>query len=335
MSTREQAYQVLLVLFGLALIWGYASLFITGASSSLLKSGTRNEEVYKTNKTLVVLMGSLRGGEETWSTLTEHVLDANHADLALLVSHASTRDIYQNASLFHRAKYHWTFPEYTDWADAIDLMNNGSASWRQRVLPYIYEFGYILGGVTSHGNQYGSGAIAFMLRWFLSNHLQEQQDDNDNKNGLSLLQTYERFIITRSDHYYKCRHDISQLDPNYMWVPAGEDYGGITDRHLVASRAQVLPALDIFPPILKDPQRYAHLLNNTYGNNVEKIIDYRWKEQGLPVQRFSRMMFTCGQDGDVTRMKGLGVPVREGVRLKYEKEYVASYATCGLQIGVD
>jgi hypothetical protein len=331
MSTREQVYQALLVLFGLALIWGYASLFVTGSYSSLQSTARNKEAAFKTNKTLVVLMGSLRGGEHAWSTLTEHVLDANHADLALLLGDTTTstrRDIYQNASLLHRAKYHWTFPEYDDWADAIDLING--TSWRQRVLPFVYEFGYILGGVTSHGNQYGSGAIAFMLRWFLSNHLQQQEND-----GLLLLERYERFIITRSDHYYKCRHDISKLDPRFLWVPAGEDYGGITDRHLVASREHVLQALDIFPPIIQHPQRYAHLLNNTYGNNVERIIDYRWKEEGLPVQRFNRMMFTCGQDGDVTRMKGLGVPVREGVRLKYEKEYIASYATCGLQIGVD
>jgi hypothetical protein len=315
---REQVYQVLLVLFALALIWGYASLLTSSGAAS---SSSRSNEIYKTNKTLVVLIGNLRGGEIAWATLKEHVLDVNHADLALLLGN-DTRQVYKNASLFDRAKYTWQFPEYEDWADAIDLING--TSWRERVLPLLYEFGWVLGGIKGHGGYHGSGAVIFMMRWFLSHHLQES----------GVLQNYERFIITRTDHYYLCRHDISQLDVNVLWVPGGEDYGGITDRHLVVSREHVLQALDILPPVLREPQNYAHLLGNQYGNNAERLIEFRWKEEGLPVQRFNRMMFTCGQDGDTTRMKGLGVQVREGVRLKYEKEYVASYATCGLQIGV-
>jgi hypothetical protein len=246
--------------------------------------------------------------------------------LALLLGDESTREVYKDASLFDRAKYTWQFPEYDDWADAIDLING--TSWRERVLPLVYEFGYVLGGIKGqhHENQYGSGALIFMLRWFLSNHLQEEES--------GLLQKYERFIITRADHYYLCSHDISNLDPTVLWVPAGEDYGGITDRHLVVSREHVLQALDILPPVLQDPQKYEHLLDNRFGNTVETLIDFRWKDEGLPVHRFSRMMFTCGQDGDTTRFRSLGVEVREGVRLKYRKEYVSSYVTCGLQIGV-
>jgi hypothetical protein len=86
--------------------------------------------------------------------------------------------------------------------------------------------------------------------------------------------------------------------------------------------------------VLDDPKKYEHLLNDRFGNTVETLIDFRWKDEGLPVQRFNRMMFTCGQDGDTTRFRSLGMEVREGVRLKYGKEYVSSYATCGLQIGV-
>jgi hypothetical protein len=126
-----------------------------------------------------------------------------------------------------------------------------------------------------------------------------------------------------------------KLDPKVLWVPDGEDYGGITDRHLVVSREQVLQALDILPPVLQDPMQYAHLLDDRFGNTVETLIDFRWKQQALPVQRFRRMMFTCAQDGDTTRFRNMStVQVREGVRLKYGKEYVSSYATCGLQIGV-
>jgi hypothetical protein len=337
---REQVYQSFLVLFALELILGYASLYRNGEGAAESLASRQNDSINSNNnKTLVILIGSLRGGELAWSTLAEHVLDVNHADLALLLGTA-TPIMYRDASLFQRAKYHWKVPEYDDWADAIDLING--TIWRERVFPILYEFGYVLGGIKVHGNQYGSGAVIFMLRWFLSNHLQDEQEETAGTGGgapdaggwKSLLQKYERFIITRTDHYYLCRHDISQLDPNVLWVPDGEDYGGITDRHLVVSRDQVLQALDILPPVLQDPTQYAHLLDNRYGNTVETLIDFRWKQESLPVRRFSRMMFTCGQDGDTTRFRNMGVEVREGVRLKYGKEYVSSYATCGLQIGI-
>jgi hypothetical protein len=257
---RDQVYQSLLALFALELIWGYVSLYRNGggaASSSFSfqhdstrsSSGCTNEQILSnnninsnnngsnnnnnnSNKTLVILIGSLRGGELAWSTLAEHVLDVNHADLALLLGTA-TPTMYQDASLFQRAKYHWQVPEYDDWADAIDLING--TIWRERVFPILFEFGYVLGGIKVHGNQYGSGAVIFMLRWFLSNHLQQDQDQDDDDadkegsgssssssstagagggaggGGLqSLLHKYDRFIITRTDHYYLCRHDIPQ-----------------------------------------------------------------------------------------------------------------------------
>jgi hypothetical protein len=39
------------------------------------------------NKTLVILTGSIRGGEQTWRTLYRQVLDLNEADLMLVVGH--------------------------------------------------------------------------------------------------------------------------------------------------------------------------------------------------------------------------------------------------------
>ena len=265
-------------------------------------------------KTLVVLLGNLRGGELAWKSLYENLLDVNGADLALMIG--DTRAEFRNASLFQRATYHWTFPEFEDWGDALDQIN-GSA-WREALIPLMHSTSPILGGVKAKGF-WGSGAIIFVIRWYLSNKIRD----------LQLTHKYERFVITRSDHYYLCEHDLSELDPQYLWLPQGSDCGGFTDRHLVVSSQNVLSALNIIPPLLQHPERYQSIVQKRSGN-PEKIIYKRWKEEHLKrlVRRFPRMLFTCGQDGDLTRWKEMGIRVKEGVRLKYADEYYESTVTC-------
>lgn len=296
-------------------------------NNNVIKNNNNN------NRTLVVLMGNLRGGESAWSTLYEHVLNVNQADLALLIG--DTPRQYLNASLFGRARYIWKFSEHDDWADAIDQVyadsngnnNVSTSSWRSRLFPLAHENGEMLGGIKGqYGHNYrGSGLLIYMFRWYLTLHIQR----------LGLLQRYDRFVVTRADHYYKCQHNISMLDDNYIWVPKGQNYHGITDRHFVASNRDILSALNLLPPILDNPERYRDLLAEK-NTNPERVIARRWQEEGLQPQRlkrFDRVMFTCGQAGDPTRHKTLSIAVQpENVQLKYEREYVASYKSCGLDM---
>jgi hypothetical protein len=271
-------------------------------------------DISHNSKTLVIIIGNIRGGEKAWKTLYEQVLDVNSADLALMIG--ETRPEYQNSSLFGRAAYHWTTPEFDDWGEALDLING--TAWRETVMPLMHPHSSILGGVNFKKFQ-GSGAVIFMIRWFLSQKIQE----------LKLTEKYDRFIITRSDHYYLCRHDISHLSNEYLWTPKGSDCGGITDRHLIVSNKYVLKALNVLPLLLERPEKYEDILRIRSGN-PEKVLWKSWKLQLLKDRhrRFERMMFTCGEDGDMTRWKKLGELVEEGVRLKYMMEYNISHATC-------
>jgi hypothetical protein len=270
------------------------------------------------NKTLVVLLGNLRGGEKAWNSLYQHVLDVNQADLALLTQ-GPTPAIYHNASLFQRSKYIWNVPHYADWADAFDLING--TAWRDELLP-IYDTAptnMLLGPVSGHP---GSGAIIFMLRWFLSQRIQE----------LNLHKKYDRFIVTRNDHYYVCRHDVAVLDKRFVWIPRGQNWGGIMDRHLVCSNKHVLAALDILPPLLQHPERYRNILSKA-DYNTERFVLKRWKEQ-VPhlkdaVRRFNGVMFTCNTQDDATSWKKSSPQViPEGVFMKYKMEYTESHQTC-------
>ena len=313
-----------------------SSLLLSSSSSSSswlptsLKSNLKNVSTHN-NRTLVILIGNVRGGEKAWDSLYRNLLDVNMADLALFIGAdtdtTTTRAVveYQNASLFGRARYIWTFSEYNDWADAIDdllLENNGnssSSSWRDQLIPLLYNESKLLGGIKGgqHGGSYqGSGAIIFVIRWLLSKKLQE----------LDMLQHYDRFVITRADHCYRCAHDLSQLNDNHLWVPAGEDYGGITDRHLVVSSQHILSALHILPPVVQHPENYTKLLARR-RSNPERLLWRRWVEQGLAksVRRFNRMFFTCGDDPagrDTSRWTQLGSELvsPEQVYLKYPNE---------------
>jgi hypothetical protein len=255
-------------------------------------------------------MGNIRGGEVTWNTFYKHMLDLNKADLALVIGQTQNK----TASLFDKAKYIYEFPEYDDWGEAVNLLAKG---WQPYILPYANEKWGTWGGV---GEKRGSGAVIFMARWYVTKFLTEQR----------LLDRYDRFVLTRSDHYYGCDHDLSQLGNDYMWVPRGEDYkSGITDRHLVCNRAQILKALDVYPPIVSHPEKYA---SSQFADlNPEQLLRLRWEQESLwPwVRRFDRVMFTCATDGDKTRWTEKSQnKVKEGVYLKYEYEYEETTCVC-------
>ena len=285
----------------------------TTVSTSLTVPRNLQQPQQQQNRTLVIIMGNLRGGEIAWQTLYDNVLDVNRADLALMIGRSTQR----NSSLYKRANYLWEFDEYDDWADAVDLING--TAWRQTLPPLLHRWSSILGGVKLYKYQ-GSGAVIFMIRWFLAQELRRSD----------ALQRYDRFVLTRSDHYYLCRHDLSQLDDQSMWIPKGQDNRGITDRHLVVSSADVLTALDVLPPLLAHPTEYAPLLARRSGN-PEKLLLRQWRRAGLEhkIRRFPRVMFTCAADGDMTRWKSMSSHVvAEGVHLKYLQEYNDSHVTC-------
>ena len=287
----------------------------------------------QSNQTLVIVMGNLRGGELAWESMYKNLLDVNSADLALVIGSVAANNIDEmqkdnnqatttsSSSLYKRAKYLYEFPEYDDWADAIDLID-GSGGWREELLKYTNPKYGLFGGVKGHE---GSGAVIFMSRWFVRKAYEENNWGDK----------YDRFVLTRSDHFYECQHDLSILDHTKLWLPTGEDYGGITDRHLVVSRELFLRAIDIIFTPVRHPTKYVDSeLTERYG--PEKLIKRRWTEENLwdSVRRFHRVMFTCAVPGDQTRWSKMSADaVSEGVHLKYPKEHTRAKEYCERSIG--
>ena len=270
----------------------------------------------KKKRTLVIIMGNLRGTEKAWDTLTSNVLVPNEADLALMIGELPKEK--RTSSLFRRAKYTWFFKEYDNWGrDVIDSQIMNGTAWRE-ILPANNSragISGLWGGIPGYP---GSGLIIFAIRWFISMKIKD----------LDLQSAYDFFVITRSDHYYGCQHNISEFfDPSALWVPTGSDWNGHTDRHLVVGKDLVLKALDILPPLLSRPRQ--EWPNGTL--NPERILKYIWEDvHGLSIKKFERVMFTVAGPTDTTRWKKgrYDIPCINGLRFKYIEEFFMTESIC-------
>lgn len=298
----------------------HKSTSITLSSLTNTIASTSDISHQQQNRTLVIVLGNVRGGVPAWKSMCQHVLDANMADLALLIGEGRPNEPQETTLLHKRAKYIWTVPEYDDWADAMEDIPNKPSDWRERLFSMTdpSRVGNILLGAAY--NISGSGALVFMFRFYLSEKLIEY----------NLLSQYNRFVVTRSDHYYLCVHDLNQLSNDYLWVPTGSDYFGICDRHFIANNETILSALDILPPLVRQPEAYKEQLT-TYPYNTERFLLLRWEESGLSnsIRRFDRNMFLVAGNSDDTRWKPKGRYIQSlDVYLKYSQEYLESRQTC-------
>lgn len=281
------------------------------------------QSVSHSNASVVIVLGNLRGGEKAWNSLYRHVLDLNNADLMLFtVGRTSVKQ--RKSSLYGRAKFIAEIPFFDDWANAIDIITHGNQEWRARVTRAVGKESILLGGALGH--RLGSGALIFMARWFLRLYLRE----------MNIHTLYERFVVTRSDHYYKCSHDFSDLIPvkNAIYVPNGQDWNGLCDRHFVCDQNHLYRALNLIEPLILHPERYTHYSTQAGWHplqTTETFLKMRWQEDGLLqlVRRFARPMFTCAVDGD----NFLWTPpfkdaIPEGVYVKYKLEYALAKSEC-------
>ena len=201
------------------------ALLPAGSSSSSKRKQRSTQPLHTMNSTLVVVFGSLRGGASTWQTLRERVLAPLSADLAVLVNYSE-----ESSSLAAFGATHiWRVPEYADWRTLIDsLLPRGwdrDVSWLPNVWGPLHDLP-------------GSGAIIFALRLVVLQYL----------DSLALPHnSYTRIILTRSDHVHACAHFDVNVGVGHVYVPMGESYGGVTDRHTVFHFADRRRVLSILP----------------------------------------------------------------------------------------
>lgn len=251
-------------------------------------------------KTLTILIGSARGGEETWETMYRHLLVPYESDLALCFGATDSKE----SSLYRKAKYQWEIPEFENWREYYEqIFREG---W-DRV--FVHQKSNGPGGGIDDCS--GSGAIIFAFRDFI---LREKKET---------LMRYDRIILTRSDHYYLAPHPILPL--GFLHIVEGENYGGITDRHHIFDSSMMENVLGI-SEYLCSPDNSNHLISIKDLNPERALLEF-FRSTGIDqkINRFKRVQFTVAEVGDLTRWKkakgGFSESTSPTLMLKYEGEY--------------
>ena len=246
------------------------------------------------NKYLIILAGSPRGGEKTYSSLYKYVKNHLNADLAL----CTTEDMYdESISLFQNPDYLWLLKDYDNFFDYFN--ENFDGSWKE-----YFELGKGTG-------LYESGSIHFIFKDFIL------------KNYLNILENYDFIIYSRFDQYYLDFHING--DKNKILIPEGEDYYGICDRHAIIPKEYISKFLKICEYINLEKSLE---VNSEYLNCETSFLNHL-KHEGLLsfVERYPRTQFTSALSKDKTNWR---IPIYKiyffnKLMIKYPDEYIDSF----------
>ena len=261
--------------------------------------------------TLVIILSETRGHEHTFNLFKSNLLDVLQADLCLCIAD-NHREEKKNP-FYQNAKYIWVYKEPFDWGDAFDdaqSIEGYKGNWR-KLLEVKNQW---LGGIKGKEAHPGSAGILLFFRWFLKKSIIDNQ----------ILDLYDRFVVTRSDFVHRIPHvPIEFLDPNFVWIPDGEDYGGFTDRHIVAHRRDIIDVLSITDPIIANPDDLYSKMIHSKNWNLEKYIKFSFRQLGLTskVRRFPYTMYSIRTVDGHTRWKKGTFIKKFGYYIKYLEEY--------------
>ena len=262
-------------------------------------------------KTLVILIGSARGGEETWHSMYKYLLEPLSADLALLFGKSSNK----SSSLYTKAKFIWEIEEYKDWWDYF------KEHFSNRLYD-IYQRNEIEGLGGGINNFRGSGAIIFALRHFLKNNFKKEMLD------------YDRIILSRSDFFYIDFHP--KLKNDTFYIVEGEKYGGVSDRHHIFPSSMIDQILSI-NEYLDDDMNYKYLISKKL-NPERALYEFFKKTEILKQIKFcKRVQFVVAKENESKRWsytKGFKFNSNT-LLIKYQKEYYTALKNkYGLIIGL-
>jgi hypothetical protein len=281
-------------------------------------------------KVLVCLLGSTRAHQLTFPSFKQRVLDELNADLALALAIDENYE-YAN-SYWQHAKYHWTTPFLNDFGEAFDFAQWSLCRERKLAAPdwriMLGINGMWQGGIKSPDPQPGHASLVFVIRWLLLQGL--KHDD--------VLDRYDRFVITRSDFVWLCPHPpLSILDRDAIWVPNDEHHGGLNDRHLVVSRADLADCLNLIEDIVLEPSQlykeFEYMKGRPFvNNNIEQFLAHHIRRKKLfhKVKMFPYVMYLAREASDKSRTWSSGMyEPAVGHYIKYPVEFrtAVAYAT--------
>lgn len=249
---------------------------------------------------LVIMIGSPRGGEKTWQTAYKNLIEPHNADLAICFGQTDTRV----SSLYSNSKYVWEIKEYSNWREYYEQYCFGGF-WEKSLS--LGKHNGLFGGIDNYA---GSGGIIFAIRHFIL------------KNYRNILEQYETIVLTRSDHYYIYADDPNK-DKSKVWIPEGEDWGGVTDRHITFNSQNITEVLGVVD-FINSEEGY-NILKKENRSNPEGVLEAMYRYKKLPIARYKRNQFCVALKTDKTRWHFPGsfsTFFDEELLVKYKGEYL-------------
>jgi hypothetical protein len=117
----------------------------------------------------------------------------------------------------------------------------------------------------------------------------------------------------------------------YAWVPEGESYGGITDRHAVLSRRNIEEYLNIFNMMVIRSHDYFPEISkipSEYGTNLEMLIAYHLSKSYTYFKFIPYNMFTIRERDGPTSWSTGDYNEALGYCIKYKSEFMNTVKFC-------
>ena len=239
---------------------------------------------------------------EAWKSLIEKVKNPLSADLALSYGDKYTLPKY----LKENCDYDWVFKEESNWKNYFENL------FSKDLLEFFLKgekYG-MAGGIDDYT---GSGAIVCGLK------------DIIHKNHLETIKEYEYIIHSRFDQFYSDIH--KEFEGDNIWIPEGEDYFGICDRHAVFPSKYA----DDFFKICEKLDNFKNFNFLPDKITPESILLYNLKINNLDTKiiRYSRNQFTVSSKNDDTRWRvaKYNLFFYKNVKIKYPDEFIDSVKT--------
>jgi hypothetical protein len=184
--------------------------------------------------------------------------------------------------------------------------------WRE----FIKVKDQFLGGIKDPDQHSGSAGILIFFRWFLLKNL----IDND------LINKYDKFVITRSDFVYQLPHPKVELMADNIWIPDSEYYNGYTDRHVILSKHNIIPYLNILNNMVLRSNDYYMKMSATSEWNLERLIKFHLEQNNVlgQVKEFPYVMYSVRNVNGTTRWAQGEFSNKLGYYIKYPTEYEKS-----------
>ena len=274
-------------------------------------------------RTLVILFGQFRGNNASWQNMVDNLITPYNADLALCIGYKKSCSLPPLNPLTEIAKYHWNFEEPKRWSDYLEKFFNESELeikwWKENV-----RYGLYGGGSTV-------GIIPMIFKHYIYH------------NYLHIIKEYDRIILTRPDMYFVRPYPI--LSNNHVWIPNGEDHGGIYERLTIFPSKYAKECMTVLDFLNtkslnltakrmykgEDNERSICYLLNEYpveigqfNSEIYHKIFYEWNGIFYKVRRSPLLNFLVAVKGDTTKsLGGIGtIKFKDDLIVRYKNEYI-------------